>query len=60
MDNSWYKIKIDTSNPFRADWKFPKVEVAGEGIWSILAKDVFSQEWLSYVSDLGLDLVHTN
>jgi hypothetical protein len=59
MSNSWYNIKIDTDNPFKKDWKFPTVDIAGNGIWSIPVQDVFSQEWLSYVSSLGLDLVHT-
>jgi hypothetical protein len=59
MNNSWYNIKIDTSNPFSAKWKFPEVSITGYGIWCIPAQDVFSQEWLSYVSSLGLDLVHT-
>jgi len=59
MSNSWYNIKIDTSNPFNANWKFPDVPVTGNGIWCIPAQEVFSQEWLSYVSSLGLDLVQT-
>ena len=59
MNNSWYNIKIDTSNPFNDNWKFPDVPITGDGIWSIHARDVFSQEWLSYVSSLGLDLVDT-
>jgi hypothetical protein len=59
MNYSWYKIKIDTGNPFKENWQFPKVDITRDGIWAMPAKDVFSQEWLSYVSNLGLDLVHT-
>mgnify|MGYP000446851047 CR=1 FL=1 len=59
MSNCWYNIKIDTQDPFNPKWKFPDVPFTGYGIWFIPAQDVFSQQWLSYVSSLGLDLVHT-
>ena len=57
MNNKcWYKLNVgDTKHALREDWVFPTVE-GNFGIWDLSATKIFNKEWLSYLSQVGLDI----
>jgi hypothetical protein len=51
----WYRLKIDTTNSIRNDYKFP-IPNNPLGIWSLPVSAIFNDSWLKYIESNGLIL----
>lgn len=53
----YYRLNIDTSGALKSTWKMPEPK-GNYGIWYPSAKEIFSDNWLEYTKNLGIDFKH--
>ncbi len=54
-NNCYYRLKINSDNLLNPNWKLPK-PTGAYGIWSPMAEEVFSTEWLGYMKSIGIPI----
>ena len=52
----YYNLNISTDNALRSDWQYPRPRGAW-GMWKYPVSEIFSDQWVAYVRESGLEIV---
>jgi hypothetical protein len=56
-EHCYYRLNIETDGAINKFWKWP-IPTTDYGIWYPTARAIFSQDWLEYTKELGIDFGH--
>jgi hypothetical protein len=57
LNHCYYRLNLDIREAINKSWTWPRPKAQTE-MWSVLGKECFNKDWLTYVHNLGLNFSH--